>query len=156
MSIPLRLLRTRAIRSIAPGLAALALPLVLLGACAEAPQQTRSDQATYDACHRQADQIVENENVNTLAVSQSDPISSPYGATSVLTNSTTDLSVEHEREDVMNNCLHHYDSLAPNAGDVTATPSAASVPAPVAPPPADLAGPTGSDLTKPPIMAPGQ
>jgi hypothetical protein len=99
MSIPLRLLRPRAIRSIAPSLAALALPLVLLAACAEAPQQTRSDQATYDACHRQADQIVENENVNTLAVSQSDPISSPYGATSVLTNSTNNLSVEHQRED---------------------------------------------------------
>jgi hypothetical protein len=89
-------------------------------------------------------------------MSQSDPISSPYGATSTLTNSMDNLSVEHEREDVMNNCMHHYDSLAPNAGDVTATPTAMEPAAPVAPPPPDLAGPTGSDLTKPPILSPGQ
>jgi hypothetical protein len=137
-------------------LAGLALPLILLGACTEAPQQTRSEQATYDACHRQADQIVEHENVDALADTQGDPVSSPYAATSVLTNATDDLSVEHEREDVMNNCLHHYDSLAPNTGDVTASPAAAAPEAPVAPPPPDLAGPTGNDLTKPPILPPAQ
>jgi hypothetical protein len=149
-------LRPTPTRSITLSLAALALPLLLLGACAEAPQQTRSEQATYDACHRQADQIVEHENVDALADTQADPISSPYAATSVLTNSTDDLSVEHEREDVMNNCLHHYDSLAPNAGVVSASPAAAAPEAPVAPPPPDLAGPTGSDLTKPPILPPAQ
>jgi len=154
MTIPSRLLRPRVIRSISPSLAAIALPLVLLGACAEAPQQTRSEQATYDACHRQADQIVEHGNMDALASSQSDPISSPYGSTSILTNSTDNLSVEHEREDVMNDCLHHYDSLAPNTGDVTASPTAAAPEAPVTPPPPDLAGPTGSDLTKPPILPP--
>ncbi len=156
MSIPPRLLRSTALRSIRPGLTAIALPLVLLGACAEAPQQTRSEQSQYDACHRQADQIVEHENVDALAVSEADPVSSPYAATSILTNSTDNLSVEHEREDVMNDCLHHYDSLAPNTGDVTATPAAAAPEAPVTPPPPNLAGPTGSDLTKPPNLPPGQ
>jgi len=156
MIIPLRLFRPRAMGSILPGLPAVALPLILLGGCAEAPQQTHSDQATYDACHRQADQIVENENVGALSDTEADPISSPYATTSVLTNATDNLSVEHEREDVMNNCLHHYDTLAPNMGDVTATPAAAAPEAPVAPPPANLAGPSGSDLTKPPIMPPGQ
>jgi hypothetical protein len=106
MSIPLRLLRSIGTRSIPPSFAVIALPLILLGACAEAPQQTRSEQSSYDACHRQADQIVEHENVDALADTQADPISSPYAATSILTNSTDDLSVEHEREDVMNNCLH--------------------------------------------------
>ena len=156
MSIPLRLLRSTGTRSIPPSFAVIALPLILLGACAEAPQQTRSEQSSYDACHRQADQIVEHENVDALADTQGDPISSPYAATSILTNSTDDLSVEHEREDVMNNCLHHFDSLAPNTGNVTATPAAAVPAAPVAAPPPNLAGPTGGDLTKPPILPPGQ
>ncbi len=153
MIIPPRLCRSRPrrrLRSVAPGFAALALPLVLLAACAEAPQQTRSEQAQYDACHRQADTIVAHENVDAL--SQNDPISSPYGSTSILTNSTNDLSIEHQREDVMNDCLHHLDSSAPNTGVVTASPAAAAVAAPVGPPPPDLAGPTGSDLTKPPIL----
>jgi hypothetical protein len=156
MTIPLRLLRSPLCRSFPPGLAALALPLVLLAACAEAPQQSRSEQSAYDACHRQADQIVEHENVDALAQTTSDPISSPFAATSILTNSTDNLSVEHEREDVMNDCLHHYDSLAPNTGNVTATPAAGAPEAPIAPPPPNLAGPTGSDLTKPPILPPGQ
>jgi hypothetical protein len=156
MSIPPRLLRSAACRSIPPSLAALALPLLMLAACAEAPQQTRSEQSSYDACHRQADQIVEHENVDALSNTDADPISSPYAATSILTNSTDNLSVEHEREDVMNNCLHHYDSLAPNTGTVTASPAAAAPEPPVAPPPPNLAGPTGGDLTKPPILAPGQ
>ena len=155
MTIPSRLSRPAA-RRLRPTLAALVLPLAMLAACAEAPQQTRSEQSQYDACHRQADQIVEHENVDALATTQADPISSPYAATSILTNSTNNLSVEHEREDVMNNCLHHYDSSAPNGGDVTATPAAAAPEAPVTPPPPDLAGPTGSDLTKPPILAPAQ
>jgi hypothetical protein len=156
MSIPPRLLRSAACRSIPPSLAALALPLLMLAACAEAPQQTRSEQSSYDACHRQADQIVEHENVDALSNTDADPISSPYAATSILTNSTDNLSVEHEREDVMNNCLHHYDSLAPNTGTVTASPAAAAPEPPVTPPPPNLAGPTGGDLTKPPILAPGQ
>lgn len=139
-----------------PSLTALALPLLLLASCAEAPQQSRSEQAQYDACHRQADQIVEHGNVDALADNQFDPISSPYASTSVLTNSTDNLSIEHEREDVLNDCLHHFNSLPANAGVVTATPPAAPVAAPVAPPPADLAEPTGGDLTKPPILPPGQ
>ncbi len=151
MSILPRLHRPR-LRSAAPGLAALALPLALLAGCAEAPQQSRSEQAQYDACHRQADTIVSHENVDAL--SQNDPISSPYGVTSILTNSTDNLSIEHEREDVMNDCLHHLDSNAPNTGVVTATPATATVATPIPPPPADLAGPTGSDLTKPPILPP--
>ena len=154
MSIPFRLLRSAVIIRVPPRLVAIALPLALLGACAEAPQQTRSEQSVYDACHRQADQIVEHENVDALADTQSDPVSSPYAATSVLTNSTDNLSVEHQREDVMNDCLHHYDSLAPNTGEVTASPTAATAEAPVTPPPPDLAGPTGGDLSKPPILPP--
>jgi hypothetical protein len=149
MSILPRFHRSR-LRSAAPGLATLALPLALLAGCAEAPQQSRSEQAQYDACHRQADTIVSHENVDAL--SQNDPISSPYASTSILTNSTNNLSIEHERQDVMNDCLHHLDSNAPNAGLVTATPAAATAVAPITPPPADLAGPTGSDLTKPPIL----
>jgi hypothetical protein len=141
MSIPTRLLGS-------------ILPLVLLAACAEAPQQTRSEASQYDACHRQADQIVEHGNVDAL--SQTDPVSSPYGAASVLTTPISDLSVEHEREDVMNDCLHHLDSSAANTGEVTATPAAVAAEPPVTPPPADLAGPSGSDLTKPPILPPGQ
>jgi hypothetical protein len=156
MTIPPRLLRATAVRSILPSLAALALPLVLLAGCAEAPQQTRSEQSQYDACHRQADQIVEHGNVDALANTQADPISSPYAATSILTNSTDNLSVEHEREDVMNDCLHHYDTLAPNIGTGPASPAAAAPEAPVTPPPPDLAGPTGGDLTKPPILPAGQ
>jgi hypothetical protein len=156
MSIPSRLLRSAVIRSIPPRLAALALPLIVLGGCAEAPQQTRSEQSVYDACHRQADQIVEHENVDSLSDTQADPVSSPFAATSVLTNSTDNLSVEHEREDVMNNCLHHYDSLAPNSGDVTGSPQAGAVEAPVTAPPPNLAGPTGSDLSKPPILPTSQ
>jgi hypothetical protein len=151
MSIPPRSHRSP-LRSAASGLAAFALPLALLAGCTEAPQQSRSEQAQYDACHRQADTIVSHENVDAL--SQNDPISSPYAATSILTNSTSDLSIEHEREDVMNDCLHHLDSSAPNTGVVTATPAAAPVEAPVGPPPPDLAGPTGSDLSKPPILPP--
>jgi hypothetical protein len=89
-------------------------------------------------------------------LSQADPISSPYASTSILTNSTDDLSIEHEREDVMNDCLHHLDSSAPNTGVVTANPAPAPAAAPIAPAPADLAGPTGSDLTKPPILPPAQ
>ena len=143
-------------RVASPRVAALALPLLMLAACAEAPQLTRREQSSYDACHRQADQIVEHENVDALSNTDADPISSPYAATSILTNSTDNLSVEHEREDVMNNCLHHYDSLAPNTGTVTASPAAAAPEPPVTPPPPNLAGPTGGDLTKPPILAPGQ
>ncbi|MBW4022941.1 MAG: hypothetical protein HIU92_07320 [Proteobacteria bacterium] len=141
-------------RSLIPGWAVLALPLALLAACAEAPQQTRSEQAQYEACHRQADQIVERANVNLL--NQQDPISSPYAAASILPSSTTNLSIEHQREQVMNDCLHHLDSSAPNVGDVTATPSAARVQAPITAPPSNLAGPTGNDLTKPPILPPPQ
>ena len=142
------------LRSISSGLAALALPLVLLAGCAEAPQQSRSEQAVYDACHRQADQIVGRANVNVLT--QLDDTSTPYAANSVVPDTTSRLSVEHEREDVMNDCLHHYDSSAPNTGNVTATPTAAAPEAPITPPPPNLAGPTGSDLTKPPILAPAQ
>jgi hypothetical protein len=137
----------RLLHPIAPRLMVLTLPLVLLAACAEAPQQTRSEQSQYDACHRQADQIVEHGNADTL--NQADPISSPYAASSILMTSTNGLSVEHEREDVMNDCLHHLDSLAPNTGEVTPG-------APVTPPPANLAGPTDNDLAKPPILSPGQ
>ena len=156
MSITSPVLRSRLQRVVAmrARAAALTLPVLLLAACAEAPQQTRSEQAQYDACHAQADQIVEHENVDTL--SQADPISSPYAATSILTNSTDNLSVEHQREDVMNDCLHRSDSLAPNAGVVSATPAAAVPVAPVAAPPPDLAGPSGNDLSKPPILPPGQ
>jgi hypothetical protein len=141
-------------RSVAPKLAALVLPMALLAACAEAPQQTRSEQAQYDACHRQADDIVAHANVDAL--SQSDPTSSPYAATSILPNITNKLSIEHQREDIMNDCLRHLDSSAPNSGVVTANPTAGRTGAPITPPPADLAGPTGSDLTKPPILPAGQ
>jgi hypothetical protein len=144
----------RLLHPIAPRLMVLTLPLVLLAACAEAPQQTRSEQSQYDACHRQADQIVEHGNADTL--NQADPISSPYAASSILMTSTNGLSVEHEREDVMNDCLHHLDSLAPNTGEVTASPAVAAPGAPVTPPPANLAGPTDNDLAKPPILSPGQ
>lgn len=129
----------------------LLLPLGLLAACAEAPQQSRSEQALYDACHRMADRVVEQANVDAL--SQADPTSSPFGSTSILTNQTSKLSIEHQRQDIMSDCLRHYDSTAPNAGVVTATPGAAVARPPVTPPPADLAGPSGSDLTKPPILA---
>lgn len=128
----------------------LLLPLALLAACQEAPQQSRSEQALYDACHRMADHVVERANVDALA--QADPTSSPFGGTSVLTNQTDKLSIEHQRQDLMADCLRHYDSSAPNTGVVTATPSITVKSAPVTPPPADLAGPSGSDLTKPPIL----
>lgn len=133
-----------------PRLVALLLPLALLAGCTEAQQPTRSEQAQYEACHRQADQIVSHANVDAL--SQSDPISSPYAATSILPNATNTLSIEHQRQDIMNDCMRHYDTSATNAGVVTATPSGGASAAPVTPPPADLAGPTGSDLTKPPIL----
>jgi len=133
-------------------LTVLLLPLGLLAACAEAPQQSRSEQALYDACHRMADRVVEHANVDAL--SQADPTSSPFGSTSVLSNQTSDLSIEHQRQDIMADCLRHYDSSAPNTGVVTATPSAGIASQPVTPAPADLAGPTGSDLTKPPVLTP--
>lgn len=131
-------------------LPALLLPLSLLAACAEAPQQSRSEQALYDACHRMADRVVERANVDALA--QADPTNSPFGGTSILTNQTSRLSIEHQRQDIMANCMRHYDSSAPNKGVVTATPTATVTDQAVPPPPADLAGPSGSDLTKPPIL----
>ncbi|GAB0113301.1 hypothetical protein [Acidisoma sp. C75] len=134
--------------------ALLALPLILLAGCAEAPQQSKSEQSQYDACHRMADRIVKQANVASL--SQGDPYSSPFAATSVLPTTTDNLSIEHQREQIMNDCMHHYDSYAPNQGVVTATPGSPVVSQPVPPPPADLAGPTGSDLTKPPILPPAQ
>lgn len=138
-------------RPVVNRLTVLLLPLSLLAACAEAPQQSRSEQALYDACHRMADRVVEHANVDAL--SQADPTSSPFGSTSVLTNQTSKLSIEHQRQDIMSDCLRHYDSTAPNTGVVTATPGAPIASQPVTPPPADLAGPSGSDLSKPPILA---
>jgi hypothetical protein len=99
-----------------------------------------------------ADRVVEHANVDAL--SQADPISSPFGSTSVLSNQTSNLSIEHQRQDIMSDCLRHYDSTAPNTGVVTATPGAAIASQPVTPAPADLAGPTGSDLSKPPVLTP--
>jgi len=155
MSHPLRPARLRAPCLSAGRFSGLLLPLMLLGACTEAPQQSRSEQALYDACHRMADRVVEHANVDALA--QADPTSSPFGGTSVLTNQTSKLSIEHQRQDLMADCMRHYDSSAPNTGVVTATPEAPAASQPIPPPPADLAGPTGSDLTKPPILTnPGQ
>lgn len=139
-------------RPILSRLPLLLLPLGLLAACAEAPQQSRSEQALYDACHRMTDRVVEHANVDAL--SQADPTSSPFGSTSILTNQTNKLSIEHQRQDLMADCLRHYDSTAPNVGVVTATPSATVASPPITPAPADLAGPSGSDLSKPPILTP--
>lgn len=152
MSHPPRPVHRRPVLSRLP---VLLLPLGLLAACAEAPQQSRSEQALYDACHRMADRVVEHANVDAL--SQADPTSSPFAGTSTLTHQTSTLSIEHQRQDVMDDCLRHYDSSAPNVGVVTATPAASVASQPITPPPADLAGPSGSDLTKPPILTtPGQ
>lgn len=151
MSHPPRPIRLR------PGLARLpllALPLALLAGCAEAPQQSRSEQAQYDACHRMADRIVEQANVDAL--SQTDPTNSPFAANSVLNIQTSRLSIEHQRQDIMADCMRHFNSRAPNQGIVTATPAAATASEALPPPPADLAGPAGSDLTKPPILPAGQ
>lgn len=135
-------------------LTVLVLPLGLLAACAEATPQSRSEQAQYDACHRIADQVVTHANADALA--QSDPTSSPFAATSTLPNSTNTLAIEHQRQDVMSDCMRHMDTQPANVGDITATPKAGATGQPITPPPADLAGPTGSDLTKPPILAPAQ
>jgi hypothetical protein len=98
--------------------------------------------------------VVTQSNADALA--QSDPISSPYAATSILPNSTTALAIEHQRQDLMADCMRHLDSAPANVGTVTATPKAGATGQPITPPPADLAGPTGSDLTKPPILPPAQ
>ncbi len=143
---------SRHLRQSLATLAALVLPLGLLAACAEAPQQSRSEQSQYDACHRIADQVVTHANADALA--QNDPISSPYAATSVLPNSTNALAIEHQRQDIMTDCMRHLDSQPANVGDVTATPQGGATGQPITPPPADLAGPTGNDLTKPPILPP--
>jgi hypothetical protein len=151
MSLPSPFHRLRS--SLGP-LTALALPLGLLVACAEAPQQSRSEQAQYDACHRIADRVVTQANADALA--QNDPISSPYAATSILPNSTNALSIEHQRQDIMTDCLRHLDTQPANAGNVTATPNSGATGQPITPPPANLAEPTGNDLTKPPILPPAQ
>ncbi len=101
-------------------LAALAVPLGLLAACVEAPQQSRSEQAQYNACHRIADRVVTQANADALA--QNDPISSPYGATSILPNPPNALAIEHQRQDIMDDCLRHIDTQRANVGVVTATP----------------------------------
>jgi hypothetical protein len=138
-----------------PTLAALALPLGLLVACAQAPQQSRSEQAQFDACHRIADQVVSQANADALA--QNDPISSPFGATSILPNSTNRLAIEHQRQDVMSDCMRHLDVAPANVGSITATPQQGGATGqPITPPPADLAEPSGSDLSKPPILPPAQ
>lgn len=131
----------------------LALPVVALaalGACTEAPQQSRSEQSQNTACREMADRIVKQNNVTAL--SQANLSTSPFAAGSTLTAATDQLSIEHQRQDILNDCLRHYDSYAPNQGAVTATPSAATKSEALPPPPADLAGPTGSDLTRPPIL----
>ncbi|MCB8879304.1 hypothetical protein ACELLULO517_03590 [Acidisoma cellulosilytica] len=145
---------SRRLRQSLATLAALALPLGLLAACAEAPQQSRSEQSQYDACHRIADQVVTHANADALA--QSDPTSSPFAATSTLPNSTNALAIEHQRQDVMTDCMRHLDTQPANVGDITATPQGGATGQPITPPPADLAEPTGSDLTKPPILPPAQ
>jgi hypothetical protein len=144
----------RRLRPRSGALAAVVLPLGLLAACAEAPQQSRSEQAQYDTCHRIADQVVSHANADALA--QNDPISSPYAATSILPNSTNDLSIEHQRQDVMADCLRHIDTQPANVGDVTATPQGGVSSEPITPPPADLAEPTGNDLSKPPSLPAAQ
>jgi hypothetical protein len=133
-------------------LAGLALPMALLAGCAEAPQATRSEQAQYNACRQQVDRVVVQQNQDML--SQIDPVSSPYGASSTLTGATNALVIRHQRDDMMGDCLKHLDSQPVNTGSTSAYPSAVASPAPVTPPPADLAGPTGSDLTKPPVLPP--
>jgi hypothetical protein len=143
---------SRRLRQNLPMLAVLALPLGLLAACAEAPQQSRSERSQYETCHRIADQVVTHANADALA--QTDPISSPFGATSILPNSTNALAIEHQRQGVMTDCMRHLDTQPANVGDVTATPQGGLTGQPITPPPADLAEPAGNDLTKPPILPP--
>jgi len=97
---------------------------------------------------------VTHANVDALA--QADPVSSPFGATSVLPNATNALSIEHQRQDIMDDCMRHLDTGPANVGAITATPQGGATGQPITPPPADLAEPTGSDLTKPPILPPSQ
>jgi hypothetical protein len=153
MSLPL------SIRRFGPrlgSLAALALPLGLLAACAEAPPQSRSEQAQYDACRRIADRVVTNANADALAQTQNSQIYSPYSSTSILGTIPNTLNIQHQHQDVMADCMRHLDTGPANVGTVTATPQISASPQPITPAPADLAGPTGSDLTKPPILPPAQ
>lgn len=151
MSLPLSI---RRLRPSLGSLALLALPLGLLSACAEAPQQSRSEQAQYEACRSIADRVVTNGNADALAQTQNSAINSPYSSTSILGTITNSLNLQHQHQDVMDDCMRHIDTQPANVGVITATPQVGVSSQPVPPPPADLAGPTGSDLTKPPILPP--
>jgi hypothetical protein len=127
-----------------------ALASLTLAACTPAQQPTRSEQAQYDACRRHADLVTTRQNRDIL--SQNDPISSPYGGDSTLQGTTDTLSIQHERQDLLDECLNHLDSQPPNAGTISAYPAAAKPAPAVAAPPADLAGPNTSDLARPPVL----
>jgi hypothetical protein len=130
----------------------LAIPAALLAGCAQAPQQSRSEQAQYTACRREVDRVVVQQNAGAL--SQVNDESSPYGGGSSLSDTTNRLSILHQRDDMMGDCLNHLDSQPVDTGSATAYPKAAPVSAPVTPPPPDLAGPTSNDLTQPPVLTP--
>jgi hypothetical protein len=127
-----------------------ALASLTLAACTPAQQPTRSEQAQYDACRRHADLVTTRQNRDIL--SQNDPISSPYAGDSTLQGTMNTLSVQHERQDLLDDCLNHLDTQPSNPGTVSAYPAATTSAAPVTAPPADLAGPNTSDLARPPVL----
>ncbi|WP_284944773.1 hypothetical protein [Acidisoma cladoniae] len=141
----------RPFRPLARMLLGLAVPALLVS-CAQAPQETRSEQAQYNACREQVDRVVVRQNQDIL--SQPDPVSSPYSGSSILMANTNTNVVRHERDGMMSDCLNHLDSQPVNTGSTSAYPGNVVATAPVTPAPADLAEPTGSDLTAPPIVSP--
>jgi hypothetical protein len=141
----------RPVLTLARMLVGLALPALLLG-CAQAPQESRSEQTQYNACREQVDRVVVQQNQDLL--SQPDPVSSPYSGSSILEGSTNTDVIQHQRDGMMSDCLNHLDTQPENTGSTSAYPSAVVSKAPVMPAPADLAEPTGSDLTAPPVVSP--
>jgi len=142
----------RSFSPVARMLVSLALPAAVLVGCAQAPQQTRSEQAQYNACRQQVDRVVVQQNQDLL--SQPDPVSSPFSGSSTLMSNTNDSVIEHQRDGMMNDCLNHLDTQPVNTGSTSAYPTRAVEKAPVTPPPADLAEPTGTDLSAPPVLSP--
>jgi hypothetical protein len=127
-----------------------ALACLAVAACTPAQQPTRSEEAQYDACRRHADVVTTRQNRDIL--SQDDPISSPYGEGSTLQGTMDTLSVEHQQQDLLADCLNHLDTQPANTGVVSAHPAAAVTAEPIPVAPADLAGPSSNDLARPPVL----
>ncbi|MBS0560833.1 MAG: hypothetical protein JSR21_12330 [Proteobacteria bacterium] len=140
-----RSIRNAAIRASAP--------LLLLAACAEAPQtpQQRASQELLNACRQRADQIFMSQNRG--AQYETSNSLTPYSAGPSTGLPTQGLSVRYARDQMVDDCVRNLGTQTqrsssgsvgplPPSGAVAAPPAAAASPA--SPPPASLSLPPAS------------